>query len=365
MDAKFGGCPIRRTCHTVELPRSTFYDWLRPRHKSVLPRKPANQLSVLEKQAIKDLLFDTHRVDQSIYQIHSDEANQGRLIASLRTFYRVAKDFSASGDRRPQAKHPKRTPPILMATSINQVWCWDVTRIPGQLAGSHMCLFGLIDLFSRFVVGWMLATKENAFLATHFLRESVRRSQQEGSLQHLVTHSDRGAPMVAAKTRNFLDSAGIRVSFSRPRVSDDNPFIEALFKTIKYNSAYPGYFDTPLEAESWLSDFVARYHQTPHKGLAGYTPHQAYTHTWINAFRLRQNALNDCYQNNSCRFAKPPTAIPLPNLVSINVGHINIDDHTKWLPPATSFAKPPKVHHLATQESSSTLIPSHIVSDSP
>lgn len=244
----------------------------------------------------------------------------------MRSFYRIAALLAHFGDRRPQAKHPQREAPIVTATQPDAVWCWDITRIPGPITGVDYFLFAMIDLFSRFVVGWMLAEKENAELAAHFLRESVRHAQRERDLVYLTNHSDRGAAMMALKTQAFLDEAGIKRSYSRPRVSNDNAFIEAFFKTLKYNATYQEFFQSKLQAEQWIQDFVARYQQAPHSGLKGYTPFQAYTGTWHQAWHQRQQALNAYFQKYPKRFRKEPLAKPLPNYVSLNVSKPNPEE---------------------------------------
>ena len=274
--------------------------------------------------AILDVLCDPETSDYSIYHLFFHHFNQGRYLGSLSTFYRVARSMAMTGDRRAQAIHPKREAPVLLATRPDQVWCWDISRIPGPTAGLDYFLFAIIDLFSRFIVGWMLADSENARLASHFLRETLRRAQGERDLVYLTNHSDRGAAMMALQTQQLLENAGVRRSYSRPRVSDDNPFIEAFFKTVKYAATYPGFFQSKKEAEAWLKIFVEGYHQTPHSGLRGYTPLQAYTDTWQPVWSLRQNALTEYFQNHPKRFRKPPIAFPLPNLVSINVSQTRI-----------------------------------------
>lgn len=319
-EAKQEGCSVKALLKPIGLPRSTFYTWISPRKRRLKkPRVPKNKLTEAERKVIERLLCDQKTIDLSIYQLFYHHFNRGTYIASLSSFYRVARSLALTGDRRGQATHPKRQPPILLATKPDQVWCWDISRIPGPVAGLDYFLFALIDLFSRFVVGWMLADRENARLASHFLRESVRRSQGERNLVWLTTHSDRGAAMMALQTQQFLDDAGIKSSYSRPRVSDDNAFIESFFKTLKYHAVYPGFFRSKDEAETWLASFVTRYHHAPHSGLRGYTPHQAYTGNWHQAWACRQKALNGYHRKHPHRFKTSPMAKPLPNLVTINV----------------------------------------------
>ena len=310
----------------IQLPASTYYAWFHDRSKPGRNRRSGNQLSSKERNAIIALLCDAETVDYSIYHLFFHHFNQGLYVGSLSTFYRIARSMAMVGDRRPQATHPKREAPILLATRPDQVWCWDITRIPGPVAGLDYFLFVLIDLYSRFVVGWMLAEHENARLAAHFLRESLRKIQGERDLVYLTNHSDRGAAMMALQTQQVLEDAGIRRSYSRPRVSDDNPFVESYFKTVKYHANYPGFFHSKAEAEAWLQTFVDVYHHTPHSGLRGYTPLQAYTNAWQQVWDLRQQALDDYVQKHPTRFRKPPQALPLQNLVSINVSKSKIQN---------------------------------------
>jgi len=182
-------------------------------------------------------------------------------------------------------------------------------------------LYLMLDLFSRYVVGWMLTNEESSHYAKHFIRTCMRRTQEQTNIRQLTIHSDRGAPMTANGTRQLLDILGIRQSFSRPRVSNDNPFSEAQFRTLKYHPTYPRFFEGEPAAKQWLERFIKYYnYEAPHSGLAGFTPAQVY-HDEVEALiQKRQAALEAAFDEHPERFSKGrPLAKRPPAVAGINM----------------------------------------------
>lgn len=237
--------------------------------------------------------------------------------------------------------------PSLTAIAPNQVWTWDITKLATQQRGVFLMAYVIIDLFSRFVVGWMLATKECKHLAAQLFAETIARHGIEPGLQ---VHADRGSAMKSDTLAQLLASLGASRSFSRPHVSDDNAFSEAQFKTMKYQPDYPGRFDSELHGRAWLQDFFAWHNdQHHHAGLALFTPADVF-HGRVESVRAaRQSALDAAYRAHPERFPHgPPRALVPPAEVHINP----LVSDLVSVPPAAIDASPMPhllpAHRLAT-----------------
>ncbi len=185
------------------------------------------------------------------------------------------------------------------------------------VAGVYLSLYVILDLYSRYVVGWMVSVKENAGLAKILFANTIKHHGI--AAEQLTVHQDRGAPMTANTFRELLDGLGIEQSYSRPRVSNDNAHSESHFKTLKYAAGYPGKFADATAAREWLKSFFDTYHQRPHQGLSMYTPEQAFNGTAEEIWRTRQAALDCHYEAHPERYPNgPPKSKPLPPLVAIN-----------------------------------------------
>ena len=195
---------------------------------------------------------------------------RGIYLASIRTMYRVLATVGETSERRNQRAPHAYTKPSLTATAPNQVWTWDITKLATTQKGVFLMAYVIIDLFSRYVVGWMLAPKECKHLAAQLFAETIARHGIEPGLQ---VHMDRGSAMKSDTLAQLLASLGASRSFSRPRVSDDNPFSESQFKTMKYQPDYPGRFDGELHGRGWLHDFFGWHNDDHHhSSLALFTP---------------------------------------------------------------------------------------------
>jgi putative transposase len=211
-----------------------------------------------------------------------------------------------------------RPSPSLTATAPNQVWTWDITKVAGPRVGVFFCVYVLIDLFSRYVVGWLAAEREHGPTAAQWLKETIAQHGVDAST--LVVHNDRGAPMTSVPFVQLCLQLGIQQSYSRPRVSDDNPFSEAQFKTMKYQPDFPARFGSLLHVQGWMQEFFAWHNeQHHHVGLAMFTPAEVFFGRVAHVAPVRQAALDAAYAKHPERFVHgPPKVLLPPTEVNIN-----------------------------------------------
>ena len=220
------------------MPRASFYRRQRPAPGHQQPRPtPARPLRASERAHVLDVLASSRFVDRSPAEVVATLLDEGRYLCAERTMYRILAANQPVRERRNQRSHPCYTKPELVATGPNQTWSWDITRLRGPKRWTSFYLYVLLDIFSRYVVGWMVADRENAALAATLIEETCLKQGIEP--QVLTLHSDRGAPMTSKCTAQLLADLGVTRSLSRPQVSDDNPFSEAQFKTLKYHPGFP------------------------------------------------------------------------------------------------------------------------------
>jgi len=232
---------VAPACQALGVSRATFYRRQRPAPGHQQPRPtPARALSETERERVLDVLSSARFVDRAPAEVAATLLDEGQYLCSERTMYRVLAANQAVRERRRQREHPPYTKPQLLARGPNQVWSWDLTKLLGPKKWSYFYLYVLLDIFSRYVVGWMVADRENAALAGRLIEQTCHK---QGVEPHVLTlHSDRGAPMTSKCTAQLLADLGVTRSLSRPQVSDDNPFSEAQFKTVKYHPSFPGRF---------------------------------------------------------------------------------------------------------------------------
>jgi len=315
------GCTKGEASIAAGIARATFYRRHRPVHFGPpRPRpRPRNRIPDAVRTRILEKLHEAEFVDLTPWEIVPRLLDQGEYLGSIRTFYRVLSEHGEVKERRLQAKRGKHAAPILEATAPNQVWTWDITRLKGPYQGKWYFLYLMLDLYSRYIVGWMVAEHESARKAQHFIRETVRNHLKAG---HEVTiHSDRGAPMTANTTRELLSLLGISQSLSRPRTSDDNPFSESQFKTIKYHGSFPAYFEGTEHAINHLDQFLTWYNnEHMHGGLNLHTPSSVHFGRVEGIVIGRQKVLDSAYMENPARF---PNGRPIvkanPAVVGINL----------------------------------------------
>ena len=229
---------VKPACAALEVCRSTLYRRRSPSTGQRQPRPtPARALSETERGEVFDTLCSERFVDRSPAEVVATLLDEEVYLCSERTMYRVLASEVPVQERRAQRTHPEYKKPELMATAPNQVWSWDITRLLGPKKWSYYYLYVILDIYSRYVVGWMVADRENSALAGRLIQQSCLKHGVQPRV--LTLHSDRGAPMTSQCTAQLLADLGVTRSLSRPQVSDDNPFSEAQFKTLKYHPSFP------------------------------------------------------------------------------------------------------------------------------
>ena len=308
-------------CHSVGLARASFYRRRRP----VQPLTPApsrapspRALAADERQAILDTLHSERFVDQSPAEVHATLLEEQTYLGSVRTMYRVLAEAHEVRERRAQARHPAHVKPELVATAPNQVWSWDITKLKGPIPYLYFSLHVILDLFSRYVVGWMVAFTERARLAERLI-EATCRKQGIGPHQ-LTIHADRGAPMRSKLVAELFADLTISASHSRPRVSNDNPFSEAQFRTLKYRPEFPDRFGSLEHARTISHDLLTWYNDAHHhSGLSYLTPADVHHGRAPAILDRRHHTRLAAYTAHPERFVSgPPRPETLPTAVWIN-----------------------------------------------
>jgi len=309
---------IKPACAAFGLARSGFY---RGQHPATAPAprpSPPRTLSSEERQAVLETLHSDRFVDQAPATIYATLLDEGRYHCSIRTFYRILEAQAEVNERRNQLRHPVYQKPELLATAPNQVWSWDITKLRGPVTWSSFYLYVILDIFSRYVVGWMLASAESAALAQQLITDTCLKQQIEPG--HLTLHADRGASMTSKPVAWLLADLGITKTHSRPYTSDDNPFSEAQFKTLKYRPDFPDRFGSLDEARAFCQRFFPWYNgEHRHAGI-GLMPPAAVHEGRAELMRTaRQQVLMTAYAAHPERFVrKPPQPPHLPHAVWIN-----------------------------------------------
>ncbi len=306
-----------QACQALDVPRSWCYPDHRQRYEPRQSTRHARALSPAEDQELMDQLYSQRFIDAAPRQIYATLLSEGTLIASISTMYRRLDQRAESRERRNQRPAQRHGKPQLEASGPDQVYTWDITKLPTITRGVYLNLYVILDLFSRYVVAWMVSRKENAGLARHLFSQALSRLQIDP--QGLIVHQDRGLPMIAHSFGELLSSLGVDQSFSRPRVSNDNPFSESQFKTVKYWPSYPGRFHGTDHARQWCGEFFPAYQIRPHQGLALFTPTDLYTGQVETVWQVRQAAMDRHYAANPERYINGPPEVPRPaNRVAIN-----------------------------------------------
>lgn len=304
--------PVAAACRALAASRATLYRRTsppRPRQPRMAP--PARRLDDEERANVVAALNDAEHADLTPREVYAKLLTAGIFLASVRTMYRLLAAQGASRPRRRGHTSRAHAMPMLEATAPNQVWTWDITKVPGWERGVFYLVYVVLDLFSRYVVGWLVSERENASLATHLIAETVAREGVEPGT--LTLHSDRGSPMTAGTMTQLLASLQIGQSLSRPRVSNDNPFVESHFKTAKYRPDYPGRFTSALHVRGHFESLFDWYnHEHHHEGLALFTPADVYFDRIDQVAARRQQALDAAYAAHPERFVHGAPRVPRP-----------------------------------------------------
>jgi putative transposase len=257
-------------------------------------------------------------MDQPPTEVYATLLDEGVYHCSVRTMYRILKAADEVRERRNQLRHPEYEKPELLATKPNELWSWDITKLRGPVKWTYYYLYVIMDVFSRYVVGWMVATRESAALANRLINDSCEK--QEIVQGQLTLHADRGTSMKSKCVAMLLADLGVTKTHSRPRVSNDNPFSESQFKTLKYRPDFPKQFGSIEDARAFCRDFFAWYNtEHHHSGIGIMTPETVHFGLAKATITARQKVLHDAHQRHPERFVrKPPKAPQLPEAVWIN-----------------------------------------------
>ena len=313
--------PVRCALRALGASHATWYRRRSPkraRHERVRVAPPL-ALSGTERAEILAVLNAPRFADCTPYTAYARLLDEGRYLGSVRTMYRVLAAAGMNRERRNQLVHPAHAKPELLATDPNQVWSWDITRLRGSLKWQFFYLYVLIDIFSRYAVGWLVAQAENAGLAAQLIEETC--DKHGIARDSLILHSDRGSPMRAKGTAELLVDLGVAASFSRPRISNDNPFSEAQFKTLKYRPEFPACFESLEHARAFLRTFFAWYNdEHRHSGIGFMTPAAVHFGRAGALHAQRAKVLAAAYAAHPARFkGRLPLPPELPEIVGINL----------------------------------------------
>lgn len=310
----------RRAVQLLGRSRATHYRRRQlPVYGPPVPRPaPANALPEPERERILAMLRCEAFCDLAPAQVWARLLDDGIFLCSISTMYRLLAAAGENRERRRQRTHPAKKRPELIARGPNEVWSWDITKLRGPTRGVYYELFVIIDIYSRYVIDWIVAPAETGELAKDFIDRAV--AGQGVARDQLTLHADRGTSMTSKPVSQLLVDLGVARSHSRPHVSNDNPYSEAAFKTLKYCPAFPSSFGSIQDARAFCETFFSYYnHEHRHSGIGLHTPASVHygTATEIRAERAR--TLDAAYAANPARFRhRPPTPPKLPTEAWIN-----------------------------------------------
>jgi putative transposase len=308
---------VTTACRTLGMPRASFYRRRDRRHRAgppLPPRprpSPPRTLDAAERPRVLDLLHSERFIDCAPAAIDATLLDEGTYLCSVRTLYRLLAAHDEVRERRQQRRHPTYAKPERLATGPNQVWSWDITTLKGPIKGTWFCLYVILDIDSRTVVGWTIAYRESAALAERLIRQTLRK--QGIAPGALTRHADRGPAMTARPVIALLADLGVTRSHSRPQQSNDNPYSESQFKTLKYHRAFPERFGSIHDARTFCRGLFGWYNtEHRHGGLGLMTPHQVHYGDTAAIRAARQDVLDAAHRQHSERFVRKPPAAPAP-----------------------------------------------------
>ncbi len=302
---------VQSICAGLGMGRASLYRWQRPNPQPLTERIHPRALSVNERQEVLGVLNSERFWDQAAGEVYATLLDQGRYLCSERTMYRILAEHQQVRERRDQIRHPHYQAPELIASGPNEVWSWDITKLLGPAKWTYFYLYVILDIFSRYVVGWMLAYRESAELAKKLIEQTLERHNIcPGTL---TVHADRGVPMTSKAVAFLLAELGVTKTHSRPYVSNDNPYSESQFKTMKYRPEFPERFGCYQDAHRFCGEFFPWYnHEHHHSGLGYLTPYEVHYGQAEQRWEHRAGVLKEAYQKNPQRFVR---GIPKPALL--------------------------------------------------
>ena len=312
-------------CRALAVSRATLYRRTDSRARAgpkpsspVSARASHRALSAPERREVLETLRSPSFVDKAPHEVYAALLDEGRYLCSIRTMYRILQAHEEVRERRDQLRHPAYAKPQLLATGPNQVWSWDITKLLGPAKWTYFCLYVILDIFSRFVVGWMVASRENQALAKRLIAETC--AKQGIAPGRLTLHADRGSSMKSKPVAMLLADLGVTKTHSRPHTSNDNPFSESQFKTLKYRPEFPKRFGSIEDARVFFRTFVSWYNSEHHHcGLGLLTPETVHCGRASQVTEERAATLLQAYRAHPERFVRgAPTPLSPPEAVWIN-----------------------------------------------
>lgn len=329
---------IVAACFALGASRASYYRARKPKPSPTPRPKPARSLSGAERARVLSTLNSEEFMDKAPAQVFAKLLEDGEYVCSTRTMYRVLAENDQVRERRAQRQHPTYTKPQLVATMPNQVWTWDTTKLPGPTKGTYFTLYLILDLFSRYIVGWQVAARESAAIAQQLIDACC--TQQGIVPGQLTIHADRGSPMTAKSTALLYVDLGIAKSHSRPHTSNDNPYSESNFRTLKYRPDMPEQLGSLEHARQVVRALVDWYNNDHyHVGLALLHPVDVHYNRVTEIVAARQRVLDAVYIRNPERFVNGPPAQKTPPAAA-------------WInpPPTVNFAHSSESNRAHTKE---------------
>jgi putative transposase len=311
----------RAACQALHLPRASYYrDRRRASASTVVAWRPspARALRPAEREAVLARLHEERFQDRSPAAVYATLLDEGKYLCSIRSMYRLLQRRGESRERRDQLTHPPYKKPELLATTPKQLWSWDITKLLGPVKWTYFYLYVILDVFSRYVTGWMVAYRESAELAKRLIEESCKKQGIEPG--QLTLHADRGTSMSSKPVAFLLADLGVTKTHSRPHVSNDNPYSESQFRTLKYRPEFPDRFGCIQDSRAFCQGFFRWYNQEHrHSSLGLLTPAMVHYGQAERILQQRQAVLDVAYQLHPERFVRSAPQPPqLPSEVWIN-----------------------------------------------
>jgi putative transposase len=321
---------VAPTCGALGVVRATYYRSRRPKALGERRRSPRALLPE-ERRQVLEVLHEPRFMDLPPAEVYATLLDEGQYLCSQRTMYRILEENREVRERRDQLRHPHYAAPELLATQPNELWSWDITKLLGPAKWTYYYLYVILDVFSRYVVGWMVAYRELASLAERLIEETCKR--QEIVPGQLTVHADRGSSMTSKPVAFLLSDLGITKTHSRPHVSNDNPYSEAQFKTLKYRPEFPDRFYSIEHARALCSDLFDWYNREHHhSGLGLLTPYDVHYGLAEQKIAKRSAVLLEAYAAHPERFTRgAPKLRPLPKEVWINKPNSDSDEESRQI----------------------------------
>jgi putative transposase len=309
---------IRPACNALDVSRAGFYRWQHPHEKEPLCRISPLALSFEERNDVLDILHAERFIDKAPQEIYATLLDEKSYLCSVRTMYRILEKEGELKERRKQVSRPQYSKPEILAHAPNEAWSWDITKLKGPVKWTYFYLYVILDIYSRYVVGWMVAHRELSALARKLIAETCAKQMiQPGEL---LIHADRGSSMTSKPVALLMADLGVTKSHSRPSVSNDNPYSESQFKTMKYRPEFPERFGSIEDARAFCQTFFPWYNtEHYHLGLGLLTPEDVHYGKASRIIEDRKDVLRIAYEKHPERFkGRMPVPASLPDAVWIN-----------------------------------------------